>query len=324
MYKITAILLLTCIISCKKKTKTEDTPPADAPQLYSNFIKPSAVGTGITGYDNEHYVYLDTRVTLKNKLVVYLPGTSATPSGYTTILKASAGMGYHTVGLMYPNGSELYSLALFSTDLTVIGRCRQEAFDGTDQIAGLTIDNANCIKTRLIRLLQYLNTQYPTQNWAQYLNGTADVQWGRVILAGHSQGGGHAFYMAKKVAVYRTVAFASIDYNTNTNQNATWVTQLGATDMSKYYSYNHTGDEVFAYANVVTQLNAMGITGPAINTENATTPYSNSHTLTTTATPAIAAFGNHSGICMDAYVTRDAGGLVKPTIARTWEYLLEK
>ena len=326
--KYSIVLLLLFCIACKKNNPNNgDTAPAPAPapQLYSyTAIKPSTTTTGITGYDNEHAVYYDTRVTSKNKLVVYLPGTSATPSGYTELLKASAAMGYHTLGLMYPNGSELYSLALFSTDLTVMGRCRQEAFDGTDQIAGLTIDNANCIKTRLVKLLTYLNTSYPLQNWAQYLNGTTDVQWSKVIIAGHSQGGGHAFYIAKKVGVYRTIAFASIDYNTNLNQNASWVTQPGVTPITSYYSINHTADEVFAYANVQIQLAAMGLTGPAINTETATTPYSNSRTLTTTAIPAITAFGNHSVTCIDSYLPRDASNNPKATLVKAWEYLLEK
>jgi S-formylglutathione hydrolase FrmB len=188
----------------------------------------------------------------------------------------------------------------------------------------LNIDANNCIKNRLLKLLIYLNAQYPSQNWAQFFNGSTDVNWSKVVIAGHSQGGGHAFYIAKKVAVDRTIAFASIDWNNSLNQNASWVTQPGATDISKYYSFNHTGDEVFGYANVQTQLAAMGVTGPAVNTETATSPYSNSHTLTTTATPAIATFGNHSVICLDQYITKDAGGNVKPTIIKAWEYLLGK
>jgi hypothetical protein len=318
------IFIFSVLISCKKKKATLPDTPIITPQLYSYTIKPSVTNNAITVFDNEHYVYYDTRVTSKNKVLIFLPGTTGAPNNYSNLLKAAAGMGYHTVGLMYPNNSDMYAASAIGTDLSNFGKCRQEIFDGTDQTTGVNVDNNNCIKTRLIKLLQYLYIQHPEQNWNQYLVGNADVKWSSVVLAGHSQGGGHAFYIAKKLAVDRTIAFASIDWNTTLSQSAAWVAQPGATTIDKFYSYNHIGDEIFAYSNVQTQLGIMGLTGPAINADNTTAPYANSHTLTSTVTPAIPLFGNHSATCLDVYLPKDAAGNINPNIVKAWDYLLGK
>lgn len=293
-------------------------------QLYQYQVTPSATNSAIVNFNNPHFVYLDTRVTAKNKLFLFLPGTSATPANYTLLLNAAAGMGYHCIGLMYPNNSDLYTVAAASPDLTLFGKGRQEIFDGTNQVAGVNVDYDNCIKTRLLKLLQYLNSTYPAQNWSQFLNGNTDVQWSKVVIAGHSQGGGHAMYIAKQVLTDRAVSFASIDWNSLLNTSAAWVTQPGATPMSKFYSINHIGDEIFNYTNVQTQLTAMGFTGPAVNVDVATTPYSSSHTLTSSLSSALPLFPKHSMTCLDLYLPRTGTGVVIDTYVKAWEYLLDK
>ncbi len=48
-------------------------------QLYEYRVAPSTTHSAISNFNNEHFVYLDTRSTLKNKLFVFLPGTSGMP-----------------------------------------------------------------------------------------------------------------------------------------------------------------------------------------------------------------------------------------------------
>ncbi len=316
------------MFSCKKsETNTgsgnNNNNPTETPQLYQYEVSPSITNPLVTTYNNVHEVFLDTRTTLRNKLFVFLPGTTGFPSVYQLIVKKAAALGYHSIGLMYPNNSDIYTAAGSSNNLTDFGTCRQEIFDGVDHASGVSVDGNNCIQSRLIKLLQYLQQQHPTQNWGQFLSGN-DVDWTKVVVAGHSQGGGHAFYISKIKSVERAISFASIDWNSNLNQSAAWINMTGATPVSKLYSINGLRDQIFAYANVQTQLADLGLQGPAASIDGNNPPYSNSHTLTTNATPALAEpFTNHHNLtCLDAYVPKDALGNTAPDFDKAWGYLL--
>ena len=323
---IFAIALSSLLFGCSKDTFNDNysyNVNRAAGALYEYLIAPSATNSNITTFNNNHYVCVDTRTTLKNKLFVFFPGTTGSPEFYKLIVKKAASLGYHAIGLMYPNGYDMYTASAASSDSTQFGKCRQEIFDGTNQTTGVNVDVNNCIKNRLYKLLVYLNQQYPALNYGQFINGDT-VRWSKCSLAGHSQGGGHAFYIAKKVGVERAISFASIDWNTYYGKSAPWVKQSGITPISKFYSINSTKDEVFSYSNVQTQLADMGLTGNAVSIDNNSSPYSSTHKLTTSATPAIAlvAWPNHNITCLDQYVPKDRQGAVASSFANAWTYLI--
>jgi len=68
----------------------------------------------------------------------------------------------------------------------------------------------------------------------------------------------------------------------------------------------------------------MGITGNAVSIDNNSSPYSSTHKLTTSATPAIAlvAWPNHNITCIDQYVPKDRQGAVASSFANAWTYLI--
>ncbi len=325
MQKFSLLIFILVFISCKKQNETGGGAANNngtANQLIASTVTPSATNPQIASYNNPHYVYLDTRVSPKNKLFIFLPGTSGFPSVYTLIAKKAASLGYHSIGLMYPNGSEIYVASGSNSDNTSFGRCRQEIFDGSDQSAALNINPDNSIKGRLTKLLEYLRSQNPNQNWGQYLiNGQVD--WSKIIIAGHSQGGGHALYISKKVSVHKAIAFASIDWNAFLGQSASWIFDTGATPVPKLYSFNSINDQIFSYTNVQTQLNDLGLPGNPVSIDNNPSPYQNSHRLITSATPAISILvPDHNLICLDQYIPKTQNGNVIPSIDSAWTYLL--
>lgn len=322
------ILFTVLAFSCKKSDNSNNSGnnnnnTQETPQLFKYEISPSTTNPAIGSYNNVHEVVLDTRTTLRNKLFVFLPGTAGFPSVYQFIVNKAAAMGYHAIGLTYPNNSDIYTASGSSGNLNDFGNCRQEIFDGIDHASGVSVDGNNAIQSRLIKLLQYLQQQHPSQNWGQYLSGD-EVIWGKVVIAGHSQGGGHAFYISKIKSVDRAVCFASIDWNSNLNQSASWISMAGATPVSKLYSINGLRDQIFAYANVQTQLNELGLQGPATSIDGNNPPYANSHMLTTNATPALPEplTNHHNLTCLDAYVPKDALGNPAPDFDKAWGYLL--
>lgn len=314
------VLTVFLFSGCNKNETIEDTRPSGA--FYEYLIAPSATNPAITVYNNNHYVCADTRVSAKNKLFVFLPGTTGFPEAYKLIVKKAASLGYHSIGLMYPNNSDLYVASGMSADNTLFGKCRQEIFDGTDQTSGVSVNSDNCIKNRLYKLLLYMQAQYPALNFQQYISGS-EPDWSKIVIAGHSQGGGHAFYISKIRTVDRAISFASIDWNALLGKSADWVKMTGATSVSKLYSINSIYDEVFSYTNVRTQLNDMGISGNPVSIDNNNSPYSNTRRLTTAATPALLLLvPNHNLTCLDAYVPKDSKGAVRSGFSNAWTYLI--
>jgi hypothetical protein len=327
MRKTLSILCITIFLAilsvgCSKRNNNGGTDPAPLTRLYEYVINPSVTNSAITSFDSPHYVYIDTRVAPKNRLFVFLPGTSGFPSVYTLIVKKAAALGYHSIGLMYPNGSEIYAASGANPDNTSFGRCRQEVFDGSDQTMAITVNPDNSIRGRLTKLLQHLNATYPTQNWGQYLvNGQVD--WSKCILAGHSQGGGHAVYISKKVSLHKALCFASIDWNSFLGASAAWIFEPGVTPGSKIYSFISPNDQVFSYVNVQRQLNDLGIPGVPVNIDNTNPPFTNSNRLITSSTAAITLlFPDHNITCLDQYVPKTAQGAVAPAFDSAWTYLI--
>jgi hypothetical protein len=323
------LLILAVIVAvqaCKKHQFIDDNggnnnPPQDTPRLNQYNILPSLTNSAITNYNNEHFVSFDTRATSLNKLFVFLPGTTGSPTFYKLIVQKASSMGYHAIGLMYPNSTDMYMASANSADNSQFGKCRQEIFDGSDQTTGVSVDQNNCIKQRLIKLLQYLQQQYPTQNWQQYLVNS-EVDWSKCVVAGHSQGGGHAFYISKQVPLFRAISFSSMDWNVSLGRSADWIAQPGATPAASMYSFNSINDQLFAYNNVKAQLDELGLASPPRSIDVFPTPYSSSHQLTTSASPAISLLiPDHNITCLDQYVPK-TGADVAPNFRDAWEYML--
>jgi hypothetical protein len=315
---VASLLLLLTFTACRKSTNNT---VGREPQLFKYSINPSQTNPSINSYTSPHIVYLDTRQTPNNKLFVFLPGTSGFPDVYTRIVAKAASMGYHAIGLMYPNGSEIYVASGANPDNTSFGRCRQEIFDGNDQSLAISVNSDNCIQGRLVKLLEFLSTQYPDQNWEQFLNN-GTIHWNKCVLAGHSQGGGHAWFISKKVSVARAVSFASIDWNSWLGRSADWITESGATPSSKLFSINSPKDQIFDYGNVQTQWNDLQLPGNATNIDSVASPYGQSHRLYTRATPAINLLvPDHNLTCLDPYIPLAPDGKVDPKIDAAWTYL---
>lgn len=330
------LLALILTVSCKKKTPSDGingnpydsnyTQPVDTTHFFEYSILPSATDVAINSYNNGHEVMFDTALVPKNKLFVFLPGTTGTPYYYRLIVTKAAQMGYHAIGLMYPNSSDLYTAAGTNPDLMAFGKGRKEIFQGTDEITGVSVNASNCIKNRLLKLLVYLDYHYPNQHWGQYFANN-NINWNKCVIAGHSQGGGEAFYIAKQVGVAKAISFSSIDWNSLLNQSAAWVTEASATPINAFYSFNAVRDQLFSITNVNTQLTQMGILPPPVSIDNVPPPYNNSHRLITNANAAVPTsvpnvFPDHNITSLDDFVPKDNTGKVVVYFDKAWEYLL--
>lgn len=271
--------------------------------------------------NNFHFIYTNQSITQKNKLFLFFPGTGAVPFNYQEILKHAANLGYHSIGLTYPNNDAINQICSTSTDTTCHSRARLEVFDGIDRHSAITVDINNCIERRTLKLLEYLNTTYPTENWGQYYSGN-QIQWNKVIVSGHSQGGGHAGIISKIKQVERVVMFAAMDWITLLWRNADWITWNGQTPDNKYYGFIHQDDESVNFNLIQTTWDNYGMNnfGILVLIDTTVAPYDNSHKLYTLLTPANDPTKFHGSVVADAYTPMNLG---TPVFAPVWTYMIE-
>ncbi|MFN3916461.1 MAG: BPSS1187 family protein [Flavobacteriales bacterium] len=280
------------------------------------------VADPLSGTPNaNHYIYINTSVLPKNKLFLFFPGSGGTPYGYREVLKLAANLGYHSVGLTYPNGVVINSLCAFSADTTCHSRARLEIFDGQDRHNGISVDEYNSIERRTLKLLEYLHQTYPTENWGQYLSGN-DILWNKIIVSGHSQGGGHAGIISKIKEVDRVVMFAALDWIPLLNRNADWITWQGATAQHNYYGFIHEQDELINFNHMLTTWTNYGMNtfGPRVLSDTATPPYSDSRRLYTLLTPANDPSKFHNCVVVDMHTPMNGS---VPEYLDVWTYLID-
>jgi hypothetical protein len=286
-----------------------------------HIVKPSTADPLSGAPDNNHFIYINQTVIQKSKLFIFFPGTGAVPFHYREILKHAANLGYHSIGLTYPNSVAINQICLATTDTTCHSRARLEVFDGIDRHNDINVDVNNCIERRTLKLLEYLNTTYPTENWGQYYTGN-QIQWDKIIVSGHSQGGGHAGIISKIKQVERVAMFAAMDWITLLNRNADWITWSGPTSADRYFGFTHQNDEAVSFNKIQTTWNNYGMNsfGSLVLVDTSAIPYNNSPKLFTLLTPANDTTKFHGSVVADAYTPTNSG---IPVFAPVWTYMIE-
>jgi hypothetical protein len=292
-------------------------------QRQSIFVAPQTTDPNITTNLNNHYVSVNRGVAQKNQLFVFFPGTGGVAFNYLQVNNTAADLGFHAVNLTYPNDEAVNSLCGgANADLDCYGKVRLEIKDGVDRSNLVSVTRANSIENRLIKLLIYLRNTAPNQDWGQFLLNDNSLNWSKIVVAGHSQGGGHAGIIGRYHSVVRVVMFAAMDFNAATNSPANWIalpnSTPNATAPDKFFGFSHQRDEMVNYTLLSTRIwTAFGMNnfGAIVNVDSATPPYSSTHSLTSNLECA----NFHGCIAADARLVYQNG---VPVYKPVWEYLL--
>lgn len=308
-------------------------------QLQTISITPSATDININTYTNPsqqevHICYLNTLITPKNELLIFLPGSSGKPNGNDYFDQLAANLGYHVIGLMYPNEPAIGSLCDTETDANCYLNARLEIIDGIDRTTLVNVNYSNSITNRIIKCINFLKINYPTQNWGQYLDTNDNIIWNKIVIAGHSQGGGHAALIAKYHEVARVLCFASPKDNfrtpTATNPQflgiiAPWINQSNLTPKEKYYTFTHSADNTGATpTEQLAIFNLLGLNqiAPSINVDTNIIPFNNSRILLTNLGTANGSTINpHGCVLVDNAVPNIQTNGVNVYLD-TWTYML--
>jgi pimeloyl-ACP methyl ester carboxylesterase len=209
--------------------------------LHRYNIDPDSTGNGIKKIYNGHLATVDDSKKSNHKLLIAIPGTGGTAYAFKHLGDVAAAMGYHAISIDYPNKRNTATLG-GSPDKLVFNKFRQELAFGTPVSDSINIDTANSIVNRITKLVVYMAKTRPSEGWEQFLKN-GNIVWDKVVVAGHSQGSGHAAYLGTKFKVHRVIMFSGPqDFLTAYDTPAPWLSGQSATAAKNYYSLLHTND----------------------------------------------------------------------------------
>jgi len=197
-------------------------------------IKPSQTNPGVVvpnitvdgvEYDGdaEHFVMGTTKSKHKNRVIVYLPGTTDRPELSSCLLKSvAASLPYPTIGLSYAylsRGDKFRNegcaqIGVYSgvpAQVDCLERQHDDAINGGGYGALSfkdgkplwdAVEQHNSITARLGFLLKYLDDTIPNSGWNELydtdINSSFPTpKWGKLEIMGHGQGAGHAAYLGQ-------------------------------------------------------------------------------------------------------------------------------
>jgi hypothetical protein len=193
-------------------------PDADAYARKGGCYKPSANDT--TPEDN-NYVFWPANAGADDHstpLLLFLPGHGAKVDDYTQFLTEAASRRYFVIGLAYRNGQSIQNMCGYWADCAsylLQQNVDKNTYNGFYS-CGLSHDDAakaadnNAINPRLGKFLRHLQDGHVANHfqWMQYYNYDTDrVNWSRIVIAGHSEGGSTATWITKNKPVIAGITF---------------------------------------------------------------------------------------------------------------------
>lgn len=292
-------------------------------QLATFYVQPSETDINYAAAQDSHYVALNNSVVSNGKLFVFIGGTGSSNKNYTDILKLAANLGYHAVGVGYPNTPSISSSCAGSADPNCFYDFRREICYGIPVSSSVSVDTFNSIHIRLIKLLQYLDSNYPLNGWGTFLSSGEPV-WDLCAFGGHSQGAGHALYFGKTNNCDRILMFSGAnDYSVFYSSAASWVSMSGPTPVNKYFSFLHKGDDVLDYAKQYSVISASGmlLADDSTLVDILSPPYGTSHCLYTDITPLYSGVYSsyHNATAIGFFIPWSGGAHIYDPV---WTYML--
>lgn len=222
-------------------------------------IEPSKTDSRITEANTPHLVAYNPS-TKQGKLLLFLPGTGGIASkGPNDFFQIAIQQGYSVINLSYINTPAIAQICKGST-LSENSNCAEEfrirRIYGTNNFSLVTDESYDAIVNRLTKLLVYLSEHDKKGKWNRYLED-GKPKWEEIALAGQSQGGGMAAFIAKRELVARVIDFSGgWDYSA-INKIAEWYSKSSVTPPDRWYGTYHVEEPTAAI--IITTYQAMNI-----------------------------------------------------------------
>jgi pimeloyl-ACP methyl ester carboxylesterase len=274
-------------------------------QVTTVSVSPGTTDATIRAIHGNHLVYLPA-APKKDRLVLMIVGTGGQAKDNAAFNSTVALMGYHVISLDYKN-TVITTACSDSKDSSCFNRFREEIVFGTPVSEKVEVNVSNSIYSRFFKLLAYLARTYPDGGWAQYIDGN-NIQWKNIIVAGHSQGAGHAAYLGQRFPVSRVLVFSGPqDYLDNFRHPASWLSAKSATPAARVYVFLHVKDPFDFNKQLANCKTLLGQT----------------RTDTVLVQPGAVIRGTSHILVTDISSPNAHGSVLEPRFANAWKYMLE-
>jgi pimeloyl-ACP methyl ester carboxylesterase len=202
------------------------------------------------------------QVPSNHRLFLFFVGTDGKPERSLNLESAFADWGYHAIALDYEN-HVVTVVCAHSTDSACFDHYREANITGAPVSDKITVSRDNSILNRLNKMLAYLVRQDPEGGWGEFFADGQPV-WSRIVVAGHSQGAGHAAYLGKMFPVDAVLMFSGPqDYLADLDMPAPWLARPGATPQSRYFAFLNVADPYNVHYQIANCSVLMGVAHPA-------------------------------------------------------------
>lgn len=277
----------------------------------------------ITSEAQKHQVFINSGCVQNGKLVIHLVGSFDNPANTTYFPSLAANNGFKAINLKYRNNVAASLACRNSNNSNCYLEFREEIIYGIEGSSSVDVDESNSIINRIEKLLIYLDQNHPSESWNNFLTPSGDIDWSKIIISGHSQGGGHAAFIAKDHEVDRVLMFASPnDYSNFFMAPANWISSPSATPTLDYYVFGNLFDDVIDFDNQFEIWSAMNllVQSDSIHVDNSNCTYNNSSVLYTKIHDPLDDFGTcHNNLIIDNFTPLFNG---EPVFRSIWEYML--
>lgn len=200
-------------------------------------VSPAEAGLPASGAGaTEDQYALRPTTNARGKLLLFLNGSGGSPRGAVVSPTANfyisgRDAGLHVLGLSYRSDKAIGQLcsgvdACFEPARQTILRGAFQAGAPTE-LQGITADEG--VYSRLYATLRTLAASDGGGGWDAFLTGGTSAEtsivWSKILVSGHSQGGGHAALIGRDHAVDRVVMLSSPCDAVRNDAPATWLTK---------------------------------------------------------------------------------------------------
>ena len=247
MYKVTTglltIVLALSLIQCSSSQQSFLNGKTMS-EIKELLVKPSTTDHSIVTTDVDHLIMYDASAQ-DSKLLLFLPGTNGVPTrGPKRLFEFAVQQGYKVINLSYINQPAVARICRgenLKNDVDCTTKFRTQRVFGT-QLTSLIPDKPqDAIMNRFTKLLLYLRDNDKEGNWDSLLKGETP-NWENITIAGQSQGGGMAAFIAKKIKVNRIITFSGGWDFSALDKIANWYSSESITPPARWYGIYHTDE----------------------------------------------------------------------------------
>ena len=299
----------------------------------SGTLDPTSLGVGISAVrssasnkDGRHYFcYPIDSSKVNGRFLVHVVGTGSDPQIDLAVTRRMCALGFVVLAPMYVNDKDGRSTC--GADSDCFEGFRREIVQGSDAISGVTVDAANSIEGRVSSALAKLASTEPAYaSFVAFRNAFAGRDFSKVVLSGHSQGSGHALYLAREYAAASVVLLAgpSDRLPPPANAPAKWIAGFSArtkTSPSKIYGFISEDDGIQGFSNVMDTWTVLGMSLDSCAHSTSGVGFSASCRRVVLPPAGCAALDAHSVVVAENFDAACRSGRPPNRNTATWKFL---